>query len=512
MNTTAAIEKLTGASSDLLAKTEQVRKSVWSFLTMSLTEGVLAPKKSLAVSIERGSLWVVLGSRFLSKIRVRGYRKYSFEEGSYPSPESLASTLELAIKELRASRASISLSMPREWVMVRTAELPSAVKENLAGVIGYELDRLTPFSPEDAYYDFKVLGEAEGKLSVVITAAKADVIDRYLEALRNSNLSVETVTINLSSLGTYCAYMDGSSSFLCLEADFHGYEGALVRENVLSSSFWGSLPEGGVEAKADVIAGAANKLVEEPRQQGLPTPIIVHSSDEALNSALAQRIDSSLRIVRDADTKLKFSTSGPALSGNAAGALLESLWPGAVGLNLLAKGLRKGVKKEVGITIVLILAFLAAWVPYIVLPLDREEKRLEEINRQIALRKDEVKKVEALRKETDALNDETKAIQDFKEKSPMAIIILKELTTILPKDTWLTRTRLTDTTVELEGYAKSASEILPKLEQSKYFKKVEFAQPTIRDPRMEADRFVVKMEIEGFGSTEGEKPKDGKKK
>ena len=192
--------------------------------------------------------------------------------------------------------------------------------------------------------------------------------------------------------------------------------------------------------------------------------------------------------------------------------MLESLWPKASGLNLLGKGLRRNLKKDVAMTVILIVMLLAAWVPYIALPLQREEKRLEEINRQIILRKEEVKKVEALRKEVEALNDETNAIRDFKETKPMALTILKELTTILPKDTWLTRTRIAETTAEIEGYAKSASEILPKLEQSKYLKKVEFAQPTIRDPRMDSDRFVIKMELEGFGNVEGEKPKNGKKK
>jgi Tfp pilus assembly protein PilN len=512
MTTAAAIEKLSIAGSDLLARIERLRKPLWNLLTMSLMDGVLAPEKNLSVSIERGYLWVVLGSRFLSKIRVQGFRKYSFEEGKYPSPESLASTLALAVKDLKAPRSGISLSIPREWVMMRTAELPITVKDNIADVIGYELDRLTPFSPENAYYDFKVLKETQEKLNVVVTAARADLIDGYLEALRDENIPVESVTINLSSLATFCAYMEGNSSFLCLEADALGYEGGVVQGKVLSSSFWGSFQERNGESKANAVASAINPLLEETKKQGRLLPVIVHSADETFNAALKQRIGSSLRVLRDGEMKLFFPSKESALSGKAVGAALESLWLKASGLNLLGKGLRKKLKKDVAVTIVLVLMLMAAWVPFIILPLQREEGRLEEMNRQIALRKNEVKKVETLRKEVDSLNDETSAISNFKERSPMALLILKELTTILPKDTWLTRTRITDTTVELEGYAKSASEILPKLEQSKYLKKVEFAQPTIRDPRMEADRFVIKMELEGFGKAEGEKAKDGKKK
>jgi general secretion pathway protein L len=418
----------------------------------------------------------------------------------------------LAIKELRAPRSGIALSIPREWVMVRTAEFPITVKNDITDVIGYELDRLTPFSPENAYYDFKMLGEEAGKLNLILIAARADLIDRYLEAMRNENIFVERVTINLSSLGTLCAYTDESPTIICLEADAFGYEGGIIRNNTVSSSFWGSFSEIDEKSRADTVAGAVNPLLEDARKQGISPPVILVSTKGAFNDALKQRINGSVTVLSGADTKLRFLADRSDISGNAVGAALESLWPKARGFNILGKGARRKVKKEIAVTIILIFLLLAAWVPYIALPLQREEKRLAEINRQIGLRKEEVRKVEALKKEVDALNDETSAIRDFKETKPMALVILKDLTAILPKDTWLTRTRIAETTVEIEGYAASASEILPKLEQSKYLKKVEFAQPTIRDPKMAADRFVIKMEIEGFAKEEGEKPKDGKKK
>jgi hypothetical protein len=57
--------------------------------------------------------------------------------------------------------------------------------------------------------------------------------------------------------------------------------------------------------------------------------------------------------------------------------------------------------------------------------------------------------------------------------------------------------RVSETNVDLEGYASSASGLLSKLEASAFFKKVEFSSPTFRDTRMNADRFNIKMEIEG---------------
>jgi general secretion pathway protein L len=78
----------------------------------------------------------------------------------------------------------------------------------------------------------------------------------------------------------------------------------------------------------------------------------------------------------------------------------------------------------------------------------------------------------------------------------MVLNLIKEMTGVLPKNTWLSRLRITDSTIEIEGYSASATEILPKLEASTYLKKAEFSSPTFRDTRLNADRFIIKMEIE----------------
>jgi len=182
----------------------------------------------------------------------------------------------------------------------------------------------------------------------------------------------------------------------------------------------------------------------------------------------------------------------------AVGGVLEALWTKAAGLNLLLRGVHEKPKTPVALTFILLLSITIMWTLYIIAPLKIEEKRVLEIDRQIALRKDEIKKIVALKKEIEAVKTELSAINDFKHGKPMALNILKELTAILPKSAWLSRVRITDTAVELEGYSASATGILSKLEASSYFKKAEFASPTFRDARMNADRFNIKMEIEGF--------------
>ena len=97
-------------------------------------------------------------------------------------------------------------------------------------------------------------------------------------------------------------------------------------------------------------------------------------------------------------------------------------------------------------------------------------KRLQEISAQILLKKEEAKKVEALKKEAESLREKITAIDNFKHDRIMTMNILRELTSILPKNAWLSRARIASSSVDIEGYAGKATELLPKLEASKYFR------------------------------------------
>ncbi len=511
---------------------------------------MISAKKNLSASVGKGTLSVVYGSRFLSRIKIKGSREYSFEvgidsyrEGRYPQPESLASSLALAINDFGAVGSDVSLSIPKAWAVIKTADFPITVKENLSDVVSYELDRLTPFSPEDAFYDFKILKENAGKLTILVMAAKADKVKPYIEALREKDIIISRITVNLSGIGTLCRYIDKGTDFIFIEINGDGYEGALFLDGSINSAFAGSfissdekIPpshplvrggegelKGDEKSKVDTLITEIDSLIAAAKNQDKSPRIFVLFKDKShtLKELLKLQINLPFRILNETD--IKFRSVGAALGKDlrrestrtelssaheeapyaAIGGVLESLWPKANGLNLFKKGNYERPKSPRAFTIILMLSIIAMWILYIIAPLKIEGKRLNEIDRQIMIRKEDVKKVEALKKEIDALSNEISTISNFKENRPMALSILKELTAILPKTTWLTRVRITESTVDIEGYAGSASMLLPKLEASNYFKKAEFASPTFRDARMNADRFNIKMEIEGVKENEG---------
>ena len=150
------------------------------------------------------------------------------------------------------------------------------------------------------------------------------------------------------------------------------------------------------------------------------------------------------------------------------------------------------------ITILLILALAVLFGIYWVTPIQVEKERLENIEKQIASKKVEIKKVETLKQEIEKVSNEVRLINDFKQSKILSSNILKELTLVLPKNSWLTRVRIFESQVNIEGYSPSATLLIPRLEDSKLFKKVEFSAPTFRDPRQNMDRFQIKMELKGL--------------
>ncbi len=147
---------------------------------------------------------------------------------------------------------------------------------------------------------------------------------------------------------------------------------------------------------------------------------------------LEQRLGVPVRILKKDDIQSKFKTADEDIIFTPLGGLLEAIWPGAKGFNLVSKGAKEVKKVPLAITIILCLIILAMIIPYLVVPLEMQKNRLREIDAHIASRKGEIKKIEALKKEISTLSDEIAQIKDFKESRPMALNIMKELTTMLP--------------------------------------------------------------------------------
>ena len=319
----------------------------------------------------------------------------------------------------------------------------------------------------------------------------------YIDVLEMNGLSAQRITTGVTSLGTVCRVLGNSGKItVCLDVSDEGYEGCLVRDGVLYSTVSDEFPDNGhgrAESMKDGIVSMLDGL-----EAGEAPPVVLLKAPTRYDT-LENEIDFPIRRITGDDLKEKFGVDIDDDLTGSLGGVIEELWPGQQGFNLAGKGFgAPGRSPLTRLTCVLLGMIALAMALSLVVPLYMEKARLDRIEEQIALRRNEVKAIEALRQESSSINADITTVRGFKESVPMTLDIMKEMTGIIPKNAWLTRLRITGETVEIEGYAASATELLPRLERSPLFKKVEFSSPTIRDTRLNADRFVIKMEIEGY--------------
>ncbi len=62
------------------------------------------------------------------------------------------------IRKAGLDAAEVILRLPRDKVLRRLVELPSAAAENLREVLGFEMDRHTPFKAAEVYFDYRLEG------------------------------------------------------------------------------------------------------------------------------------------------------------------------------------------------------------------------------------------------------------------------------------------------------------------------------------------------------------------
>jgi len=468
-------------------------------LKISATDEVMRPAKIICLSIETGRLSLLYGTRILNRIKLVTARSFVVDEGRYATPEFTASCLSLFLEEIAAGGIKVILSIPKEWTILQKADFPITVKDNLATALNYELDRLTPFNPDEAYWDFKILKEEDNRIELLVVAAKAELIDPYLRAITEKDIQVEGITFHLAGIGTLFNYIRYHHDILFLEINHDSYAGMVMKDGIISEPFSDFFRTGAEGAKTQQILNDVLPYRDYfLAQNKSPLMIIYHGSGGY--SVHPEKVPFQVKELKDI---IKTSLLDKVVEEDivkdqwkAAGGALEYLWPKAVRFNLLRKGLREQQKTPMTLTILLFLLILTFGALYWIAPLELERRKQEVMNAQIQAMKEEVKKVEMLKKDVDILGAEIVKIHDFKENSYMSLSILQELTSLLPKTAWLTRVRITEKGLDIEGYASRATEILPKLENSPIFAKVEFASPTVRDTRVNADRFIIKMELE----------------
>lgn len=111
--------------------------------------------------------------------------------------EHRASVLARSLAEAEPADRRIALVLPSAQVLRRRLVLPVAAHDNLRQVVGFDLDRQTPFRPEDIHYGVRELNEPspEGRFVAELSATPRASLDPLLDELADLGVAPDRVDV-----------------------------------------------------------------------------------------------------------------------------------------------------------------------------------------------------------------------------------------------------------------------------------------------------------------------------
>ncbi|MCP4351780.1 MAG: pilus assembly protein PilM [Desulfobacterales bacterium] len=179
------------------------------------------------------------------------------------------------------------------------------------------------------------------------------------------------------------------------------------------------------------------------------------------------------------------------------GLALKGLWKKVpLQINLVPFELRKKPGKAgYYIMIAAAVAALLAGVAWGGSHVIKQRLRLKELNTEISRLGSDVKNISRIKDSFKELEDRTGYLNSLRQDNISALDVLRELTQLIPETAWIQDLDFSEKRIQINGYAESASELIPLLEGSPLFKEAGFLSPITKKDGKE--RFRIEFKREG---------------
>ncbi len=511
--------------------------------------------QSCGVVIKKDEMVMVSLKDMFGRVSLEGYSIDPFiNVKEEDKPAAVTNNLERFFSKYKGGRDNFFIAIPRDEAFVFFINLPVAVEDNLRSALGYELDRYTPFSPENVYFDYHIVGRLpeSGLLSLMLVCIKKEIIDNYIDFLNKAKLRPMSIEVTTTALFNALKFQDVTSPFNpeLIKEDFlnnpyiqkifkkrpqrkpvkpktthppieifvenlnHCYELNLIKDSMLCYSgvfTWQveenrNFPNG--EFLAEIFSNSIKALIHIPYNEVQTDRSIKISLSgfqierEILDSA-PEEIRSSLSIVSDLPFSFGLNQSEqhvlPLLSVPT-GLALKGFRKPPVDLNFIPPGLRpkKKISREKlsAIASAVLFVFLTAGAG--VLTMERMEQRYNRTASELEEMKAKADQISRLKEQAESIELFSSTIEKLRQDDVSKLKILEELTRVIPDDSWLTEFEYkTDGgRITISGFSVSASKLIPYIEESPMFEEAKFTSPITTDRRQgNMERFRIETRI-----------------
>ena len=196
------------------------------------------------------------------------------EDGLIIDENALADYIGRLMTKAGASTKQVVTAIGGRTIFVREVIFPRMDQAELREAIKWDLEKYVPFSPENLYFDFSIIGAGatEKDLRVLLVAAPMDMVNTVLRVLQKAGL--KAVALDIEPLAAYRTMASAENSLL---VDM----GAMISQITLFQQggpvFMRSIPFGG-QRFTDVIMEVLEMRWTEAerlkqRQAGLLAPV-----------------------------------------------------------------------------------------------------------------------------------------------------------------------------------------------------------------------------------------------
>jgi Tfp pilus assembly PilM family ATPase/Tfp pilus assembly protein PilN len=427
----------------------------------------------------------------------------SAEEGEAPFSQEVQKFL---LRNGVRSQDRVVLGIPRAEVLFRHFTTPPVQEKDLGDLVGFESERHLPGSKEEFTFGYTSLGRSgDGGRRVMLAAVKKKVLEDYLTVLRGANLSPSSV--QPETAGYAAAFRSRHAlpehALLVSLGPASASVDLLEGGQVTVSRFF-PLPPGGEEDTRTEAEALAAKLGDPFFRERLPDgklPPLWLQGRGAENHSFCSLLEGKLGVPVHAFSPLPETAAGKAggsAFGPAFGLALLGLQREGGGPELAGEAgeePEEGPRYRTTASLGAILALAVLGIFGIrALQYHRQISRIDEA---VAVMKDEKAAVERMNRAVRSKRSRLEFILANLGEVRQADL-LREMTVLIPDDTYLTDYTYRGGRIEIGGLSPSASRLIPLLEASPLFRNVQFSSAIVSQGK-ESERFKIRLYLEEEG-------------
>ncbi|HXS96261.1 MAG TPA: PilN domain-containing protein [Candidatus Limnocylindrales bacterium] len=345
------------------------------------------------------------------------------------------------LRGLGARHLSATVLLPRRDVIVRQVSLPGVASKDVEGAIRFQLDTLHPYGDEEVCWGWSPLAYG----AVLVGIARLNTVEKYAALFTGAGVGVSSFTFSAAAVHA------------AIRLNGHAENAGFV---ALSRSASGSVEVYGESASRPVFS--AEFQISEQRaallalsELRLPPDTAPMALEQVLPKPTVNPVENDLS--RNA---LPYAT---ALAG-----ACPRLAPSA---NVLPVEKRKSSSRLVFVpTVVLAAIALLLAVGTVAYSKYAQQQYLKTLDGEIARLRPRAERADALSRQTDALRNRTRLLDQYRSQTRYDLDSINELTRLLEAPTWVSSLELTRDAVRITGETPQAAPLIKILDSSKFFK------------------------------------------